>query len=151
VALEIGIFNLKITGNNTIKSERTSLRSELIIESLNNLIFLEPLNLFLYTWRFLSQLQQEESNRVAKCLYRYIGNFIIVLLPLSFFCVVPAFIIEGSKDYFNLFHFKFDESTHYAIIAEKLQRTADGLGITANLISCLILLLVVRLIYKMTS
>ena len=80
-----------------MKGDLYSLRNITIKSTLVSLIYLEPLNLFLYTWRFLSQLDQEETNTFLKRLYRWFSPVSIVLLVLSFNSLVLAGIIEGSK------------------------------------------------------
>ena len=57
---QVGAFNLFINGTPILKGYYLSLRNFMIRTSLFNLIFLEPLNVFLYTWRFLRELEQGE-------------------------------------------------------------------------------------------
>jgi hypothetical protein len=59
-AEQVGYFNFEINGTNILKGDHFSLRNNMIPAFLGNLIFLEPLNLFLYTWRFLRELEQAE-------------------------------------------------------------------------------------------
>ena len=61
-AIEVGYFNYKINGVPILKGDFLSLRNWTIRNFLIDLIFLEPLNLFLYTWRFLRELEQGENN-----------------------------------------------------------------------------------------
>ena len=96
-AFFVGFFNHKIDKDATIlKGDSTSLRNITIESTLVSLIYLEPLNLFLYTWRFLSQLDREETNTFLKRLYRWFTPMSIVLLILAFNSIVLAGIIEGS-------------------------------------------------------
>ena len=60
-AAQVGYFNLQINGTQILKGYSLSLRNFTIVDFLNNLIYLEPLNLFLYTWRFLRELEQAEK------------------------------------------------------------------------------------------
>jgi hypothetical protein len=53
-----------------MKADISSLRNIMIPEFLFNLIYLEPLNLFLYAWRFLRELEKEEKNLFMKKFYR---------------------------------------------------------------------------------
>jgi hypothetical protein len=57
---EVGYFNFEINGTHILKGDPFSLRNFMIRTFLFNLILLEPLNLFLYTWRFLPELEQGE-------------------------------------------------------------------------------------------
>ena len=59
-AYQVGYFNYNINGTQILKGYSLSLRNFTIVDFLNNLIYLEPLNLFLYTWRFLRELKQVE-------------------------------------------------------------------------------------------
>ena len=93
----VGFFNHKINNEATIlKGDFHSLRNYAIRSTLVSLIYLEPLNLFLYTWRFLSQLDREETSTFLKRLYRWFTPISIVLLVLSFNSIVAVGIIEGS-------------------------------------------------------
>jgi hypothetical protein len=57
-------------------------------------ISLEPLNLFLYTWRFLETLEREENIDWIKKFYRIFAAASICLLPIAFFGVFIADAIE---------------------------------------------------------
>ena len=59
-AYQVGYFNYNINGTQILKGDFYSLRNLMIRNFLDNLIYLEPLNLFLYTWRFLRELEQGE-------------------------------------------------------------------------------------------
>ncbi len=59
-AEQVGVFTVSIEGTQILKGDLYSLRNLMISEFLYYLIFLEPLNLFLYTWRFLRELEQVE-------------------------------------------------------------------------------------------
>ena len=59
-AYQVGSFNYSINGAHILKGDFYSLRNFLIPNFLYLLIYLEPLNLFLYTWRFLRELEQGE-------------------------------------------------------------------------------------------
>ncbi len=75
-----------------------------IVGFLLNLIFLEPLNIFLYTWRFLRELEQEESNTVVKLIYKWFARISILLMPAAFICIVPAYIVLEAKNSYYIFH-----------------------------------------------
>jgi hypothetical protein len=65
----------------------------------------EPLNLFLYTWRFLRELEKVEKNKYVKNCYIWFSRISIVLLPTAFLCIVPAYLIEWSR----IFYFDLNE------------------------------------------
>ena len=60
---------------------------------LNNAIFLEPINIFLYTWRFLNTLETEEKNPQVKIIYRWVSKVTLVLLPLAFIATFTALVL----------------------------------------------------------
>jgi uncharacterized membrane protein YozB (DUF420 family) len=93
----VGVFNFIIDGNTILKGDIFSLRNCMITAFLNYMIFIEPMNLFLYTWRFLNELEQAETIKCLKIFFRWFAPISIVLVPLSFYCFVPAWIVEFSK------------------------------------------------------
>jgi hypothetical protein len=73
---------------------------------ITNVIFLEPLSLFLYTWRFLKELEQEADSKIVKAFYRWFAYITIVLVPLAFYCIVTALLVEKSQYLYYYFHQK---------------------------------------------
>ena len=59
-ANQVGYFNFEINGTQILKGDFLSLSNWTIRNFLLKLVYLEPLNLFLYTWRFLRELEQGE-------------------------------------------------------------------------------------------
>jgi hypothetical protein len=51
--------------------------------------YVAPLNLFLYTWRFLRELRDDTESKAVKKLYRGVELFTIILLPAAFYTLVP--------------------------------------------------------------
>ena len=47
-----------------MKGDPNSLRNWIIPFFLSNLIYIEPLNMFLYTWRFIRELEKAEMNKI---------------------------------------------------------------------------------------
>ena len=115
-----------------------------------NLIYLEPLNLFLYTWRFLSELEQSVSKQAAKTLFKWFARISILLIPAAFISIVTAYIVELARHDYYLFHFELEEANHYFNITNALNTAVDILGPVTNLISCLILAMVIWLVVKMS-
>ena len=118
---------------------------------LDNLIFIEPLNLFLYTWCFLHQLEQEETNKTLKMVYYWFAKVSIVLIALCFYCIVPTYIVELARYSYYHTDLRYEEAQHYKTIEQKLLRTMDVLALICNLVSCTILALVMRLLHKRTK
>ena len=149
----MGYFNHRINRTQFIKGDYSTLRNYTINSILDYSIYFEPLNLFLYTWRFLNQLQHEEANLRLKRFYRIFELVSIVLLPLSFVCIVPAFMIAAAKyDYYHYFTSKYlDILKHNELVTNRLQQTVVFISFLSNLISCVILALVIRLLHSRTK
>ena len=145
----VGFFANSINGTQEIKVYRDSFRHFLIYTTPGSLIFLEPLNLFLYIWRFLNQLEREETHKLLKVSYRWFEVITIVLMPLCFYGNVLAFIIESAKYYAQSDHDKASHKTRD--IAVGLLKSVNALGFISNLISCAILVLVMRLLHIKTN
>jgi hypothetical protein len=90
----LGFFSYYINGDHILKGDPYGFRDQAIREFLFDAIDLEPLSLFLYSWRFLATLETEEQNKIAKIIYRWFAWVTVFLLPLSFYGVFAAFIIE---------------------------------------------------------
>jgi hypothetical protein len=79
-----------------------SRRSIMITIFLQRIIFMEPLNLFLYTWRFIKQLRLEESRKYLALFLKWLEIVSIVVLPLGFILVLPPyFYMSGLKNFEN--------------------------------------------------
>ena len=100
-----------------MKGDIIGFRNYAIKSFLSNFVQLEPLNLFLYTWRFLSQLEREESNIFVQKTYHWLALVLIVLLPVSFYCLVPAYILENAMVDYNVVQLKEKEAQHSENVA----------------------------------
>ena len=116
---------------------------------LSELIYLEPLNLFLYTWRFLAELELEAKIPALKTFYRCFAVISIILIPAAFIAIVPAFIIESGRLSYFQFHFNVKEVNHYYNLTASLFKAINIVGPLTNLISCLILAMVMYLVFKL--
>ncbi len=114
---------------------------------------LEPLNLFLYTWRFLETLENEETNKTRKQIYHWFARISIWAVPISFIALFYTSVI---------FYGKYTESVNpqcaAPVIVDKYYQltygVSKGLGYLttiSNCIACIILFLVVRFVYRITS
>ena len=72
----------------------------------------------------------------------------MIFLPTAFICVVIAFSVEFAKFKYFKMHSRFYEANPYENISDSLFKTIEILGPTTNLISCLVLSLVIRHVYK---
>ena len=61
-AYEVGFFISQINGTRKDKCKGVSLHDFIVSSFLQGFNLLEPLNVFLYTWRLLRQLEKEEKN-----------------------------------------------------------------------------------------
>lgn len=106
--------------------------------------------MFLYSWCFLQQLAQIENNKLVQKIYHYAGITLIVILPASFFALVPAYIIllSFSTHYDEIFEVK--KGASYKKVAYKIYEAIGYLSLFTNLISCTILTLVIMFLLKVT-
>jgi hypothetical protein len=95
-AEQIGVFNTKINFGKILKGGYFSLQNLMLNEFFINMTFFLPLNLFLYTWRFLKELEQEADSKICKKCYRWFAYITILLVPLAFYTIVPALLVEKS-------------------------------------------------------
>ena len=64
---------------------------------LANAFFLEPINIFLYTWNFLAPLESEEHNTIVKKFYKNYKLYSIWIVPLAFMSLLIAIVITDGK------------------------------------------------------
>lgn len=115
-----------------------------------NLLFgslnLEPLNLFLYTWRFLDTLEREETNKTRKKMYHWFARISIWIFPFIFLALFCNTVI---------FYGKYTESVNpqcgAPVMIDKYYNLAysmlKGIGVFStilNCLSCVIMILIVR-------
>jgi hypothetical protein len=115
-----------------------------------NVAYLEPLNLFLYTWRFLSELEQSVSRPAVKTFLKWFTRISILLIPAAFISIVTAFIVENARSEYYDYHSNLEEAIYYYNIAFPLYKTIEILGPATNLTSCLILAMVIWQVIKMS-
>ena len=94
---ETGFFNWKVTGVRLLYGDPTGYRKYLITSFLWNLIFFEPLNLFLYSWAFLKEIEESENDEKTKKYYKWFRISSIIVIPLAFVSLTPVMIVEMSK------------------------------------------------------
>ena len=114
-------------------------------------IYLEPLNLFMYTWYFLRNFEQEETNTCLKKFYKWFAFVSISLLPicyvitLSVFCYEYGLVLNYSQE------LQVDEVKLHTKIRNNLLKTIDGLGVLTNSISCSILIVTIIKVHKFSK
>jgi hypothetical protein len=89
-AYQVGNFNIRINGTQIQNDSYSSLRNSFIDVFLFNLIYLEPLNLFLYTWRLLPELEQSVTKPAAKTFFKWFARISILLIPSALVSIVIA-------------------------------------------------------------
>ncbi len=149
-ANKVGVFSNSINGGQIQKDAYNSHRNLMVDSFLLSLIYLEPLNLFLYTWRFLSELDQSVSKPAAKTFLKWFARINMLLIPPALISIVTAFIVEYARYEYYSVRFKLEEANHYFNISQTLFKTIEILGPVTNLISCLILAMVIRLVVRMS-
>ena len=118
---------------------------------LGTALYLEPLNLFLYTWRFLASLESEEENRHLKIAFQLVSLFFIIVLPALFIAIYAAFVILFSRAEFFLEEGQSAKAKEIYFKYLKISDTLGYLQLTCNLFACLVMVLVIRLVDKMTK
>jgi hypothetical protein len=112
---------------------------------------MQPLNLFLYTWRFLAQLEVEAKHKVVKNIYKWFARVSIIIVPVSFLVLVPYYCFAFAKwTYYLNTYINPKETQHYNDIKEKLFHYLQVLSPSKNLLSCLILMMVLVLVLKLS-
>ncbi len=95
-------FEFFINGGPVLKGDNYGFRDSAILTFLYTAISLEPLNLFLYTWRFLEILEKDANSIYLKRFYRIFATATICLLPIGFNAIVIADAIEeGLNKYYS--------------------------------------------------
>ncbi len=96
-----------------MKGQFGSFRNEAITILMAYTIKLEPLNIFLYTWRFLTTLEREEKNRILKKFYRWVARLTIVIVPLAYYGIFSAYVVEFAKYFHYYFNGEFKKADKY--------------------------------------
>lgn len=92
---QIGWFNEQISGHISIRG--TDARRGAIECMLDYALLLEPVNMFLYTWRFLSTLERDEKHKTVKLIYRWFARITIFTVPIAFFSIYASYCIFYGK------------------------------------------------------
>ena len=90
-------FSLYINFDQLIKGYLYGFRYLTIDTFLVYAVYLEPVSLFLYTWRFLHVLEKSGDSEKIKRGYRWFAIITIYLIPLCFYGVFLSLVIETAK------------------------------------------------------
>jgi len=88
---------------------------------LQSAIFLEPVSIFFYTWRFLATLEREEGNKNVQCFYRWFARISVCILPTGFYIWIVAMTIDVGKGSAAFFNRNIQGSNKATAISEKLR------------------------------
>lgn len=92
---QIGWFNKKISGHISVKGGEA--RRGAIDSFLGYALLLEPVNMFLYTWRFLTTLEREEKSKVVKLFFKWFSILTSFTVPALFWTVYVCYCIFYGK------------------------------------------------------
>ena len=133
-----------------MKGDMGGQRVLLITGYLEWMQFLAPLNLFLYSWRFMRELEQSVSNRVLKIISRGFEIFSISVFPPAFYAVIFAWIYTNSEYIYYAARLDLKKAHRVGSKNSALSKTMDSFGPIMNVMSCVILGLVVILVFKLS-
>ena len=150
-AIKIGQFNYGINGNELIRGNTGSKRDLIITEFLISMTYFEPLNLFLYSWRFLRELEHESTSPALKKFYKWFSIFSIWIIPAGFLLLVPWFVYANAMYLYYYARLEFKTAAIYQKRFDEIATAVDYLGPITNLISCVILGLVIQLVRKLSK
>ena len=114
-------------------------------------LLLEPVNMFLYTWRFLSTLERDEKHKTVKLIYRWFARITIFAVPLAFFSVYACYCIFYGKVIESYEQDNKAELERNSNIVIGLSAAIGYLTTATNLTSCFLLFLVIRFAKKLTK
>lgn len=103
----IGYLNYMINGEELLKGGVASFRVNAMLTFLFEAIVLEPLNLFLYTWRFLVILEEEAESNCVKIFIRWFAIITIFTIPAAFYAIFAAIVIEYGYQFEYFFEHNF--------------------------------------------
>ena len=83
--------------------------------------------------------------------YKWFGVVSIVSLPTCFVLIVSMYSIDNAKLLYYYFQSEYLVVDVFFEKVVRLFKTIQYLALTTNLISCMVLAMVMRLIYKMTQ
>jgi hypothetical protein len=118
---------------------------------LESAFYLDPVNVFLYTWQFLPTLEIENSNTTMSKMYGWYRKISIWVVPAAFVGIFAGIVIAYGKYAQYYFGENTKETSYWFNVDSTLLKTMGYLTTTVNLISCTILFLTIRHAYKLTQ
>lgn len=92
--LYAGRFNYRIDEVQLIKGPFFGFRHDLITTFLSSTLYLCPMSLFLYTWRFLLILAQETESKILRNFLKRLAYAMIFLIPVVYFGALTNYVID---------------------------------------------------------
>lgn len=122
---------------------------------------LEPLNIFLYTWRLLATLEREEENITIKKALSWFATltdvnysahcFLLWAVPQLYYCLIAAIVVVETYYYNYNYQGDVDLVAHWYGILVALFQSLGYLILLTNCLGSLIMVLVVRFTRKLTQ
>lgn len=112
---------------------------------------LEPLNIFLYTWRFLATLEREEKHFLVRKAFHWSSIITGWTVPLLYYCIIVALVVTQTYYETNLINGDVDEAAFWDDIVNGLHKFLGYLITFTNCLSCFITVLVIRFARKLTQ
>jgi hypothetical protein len=113
--------------------------------------YLDPINVFLYTWQLLPTLEIEEINTTLTKMYRWYRKISIWIVPASFISIFAGTVISFGL-YFKYYNDdNTEEASYWSNLYYAFSSTLGYSTTVVNIISCTILFLTIRHAYKLTK
>lgn len=69
-------------------------------------LYVEPVNIFLYNWRFLASLEREEENVWIQKVFHWFAAITIWSVPLAYYSLFAGLVYANA--HYNLYYFAGD-------------------------------------------
>jgi hypothetical protein len=118
---------------------------------LSDSIFIDPVNVFLYTWQFLPTLLIEESSTLMSKMYHWYRQISIWIVPTAFLGLYTGLVIVTGKMFEYYSEGNLNEYIYWHYVYEIFLRIFGYFTLIVNCLSCAILFLTIRHAYKLTK
>lgn len=110
-----------------------------------------PLNIFIYTWRFLKTLQDDQHG-VLKVALKYFRIISILLVPIGYWALyISMSLVEAQINDWAAENISSAQTIHYGALLVNLQKVLGYWSTFTNLIACSIMALVIRNVSQLTT
>jgi hypothetical protein len=127
----------------------TDFKDQIIITVLHGAINIEPVNIFMYIWRFLETLENEQSGKRLTALhwFRVVSIWVVPLVYIGLGLTLMTYNSQSAVAYFEG---NSDLATHYSDLEGRVYRVLGYWSTITNLIACAIMFLVIQHVRKIT-